>query len=785
MAAIGNQASSLTAAQTGSRADTQTDSPIDSQAEYVEGEVIAVLSDDLDSQQREQTLEELSEANAAVQALDAAPSSKDQAPTIKIELAEGTTVEEAIAEIESQSGVAYAQPNYIYTLMDDDLSVEPATVAPLDSTADLYRDWQWALTVIKADEAAELALPNAQIEVAVIDTGVDIDHPDLRENLDLQSARDYSDPNNPTSLTGDVSYINGKGGHGTHVAGIIAAVARNDQGVSGTAVNNQVKVLPINVFYPDPNNNSRVIADTFSVVRAYDYLLGLALPNLKVVNLSLGGRSLDSAMELRIEQAKAAGILTVCAAGNDDSSIAFYPSDYDAVVSVTATTFSDAKASYSNHNRYKDISAPGGESASYSDWAVPSVYELGVLSTVPNDDYSLMIGTSMAAPHVSAAAAVLYSIDPSLTIDRIKDILYSTSTDLGDVGLDEYFGWGRLDLEAAVAELLDSTAYSAVTLSGETRYDTMEQIIQYYIQATDEEPSASDTVIIASGENYPDALAASGLAGKCAAPVLLTSATALSSQTMISLEALDPSRVLVLGGESAISPSVLSQIKQVVSAATLVRIAGDTRVETALEIYEQGANDSSAETEAWGDTAIVTTGYQFADALAIAPFAYRMRAPLFLTQSDGSIDAQVKSFLTSGAFTRVIVVGGNRVIPDTVVSELAQSAVEAQVLRWGGGDRYQTSAVIANNAVEEGVFAWQGVGFATGRDFPDALSASSLLGYEGYPLLLVDETESGRFVLDELLVPNSVRIKTLLFFGGSDVLPNSLKTSIQEIVDFR
>ncbi|NLG10823.1 MAG: S8 family serine peptidase, partial [Coriobacteriaceae bacterium] len=648
--------------------------------------------------------------------------------------------------------------------------------------SDPYRDLQWALDIIGADEAAQLPMPDNQIEVAVIDTGVDVDHPDLLENLDMVNARDFSNPYNPTILTSDVSYINGKGGHGTHVAGIIAAVAQNGEGVSGAAVNNRVTVLPINVFYPDPNNNTKVVADTLSVVAAYQYLLSLDLPDLKVINLSLGGSSQDMALKNVIEQAKAAGMLTVCAAGNDNSSLPFYPSDFEAVVSVTATTISDERAPYSSYNRYKDISAPGGRKAFESETTLLEDYELGVMSTVPNDAYGLMIGTSMAAPYVSAAAALVYCADPLLTTEQVKDILYDTSVDLGSSGWDEYFGWGRLDLDSAVTEALRRATGSVVDLYGDTRYDTMEQIIQGYVEASQLEPSTSDTVIIASGEDYPDALAASGLAGRFDAPILLTPANELSDQTARSLEALAPTRILALGGEAALSTLVFNRIQQVVPAATVTRIAGETRIQTAWEIYRQSEDDPIPEAEAWGDTAIVTTGYQFADALTIAPYAYRTCAPVFLTQRDGSLSSQVQALLISGAFRRVILIGGSNAIPDVVASSIEQAPGETVVFRWWGDNRYMTSAVVANNAVEEGVFSWEGVGFATGRDFPDALSAAPLLGYQGYPLLLVDESISGRYAINELLMPNRQDIWSLLFFGGSDVLPEALRDSIKAAV---
>ncbi|NLG10958.1 MAG: hypothetical protein GX562_05460, partial [Coriobacteriaceae bacterium] len=144
------------------------------QAGYVEGEVIAVLADDLDSQQRLQVLDELGEADNVAQTQTITPNATRNTTMVRIELADGTTVKDAIAEIEDRPDVAFAQPNFIYSLTDDDISLEQATISSSEAISDPYRDLQWALDIIGADEAAQLPMPDNQIEVAVIDTGVDV-----------------------------------------------------------------------------------------------------------------------------------------------------------------------------------------------------------------------------------------------------------------------------------------------------------------------------------------------------------------------------------------------------------------------------------------------------------------------------------------------------------------------------------------------------------------------------------------------------------------------------------
>jgi hypothetical protein len=171
--------------------------------------------------------------------------------------------------------------------------------------------------------------------------------------------------------------------------------------------------------------------------------------NIRVINLSLGGYDAgdnDTLFHNKIIDAKSAGILTVCAAGNagndpnktdtyGNTKIS-YPSDYAEVISVTNVTSSNVISSSSDHNQYKDIAAPG----------------TSIGSTYYSDDnsYVLSSGTSMAAPFVSGIAALLFAQNPDLTPAQVQDLLYASATDLGDPGLDNYYGWGLINAEAAL-----------------------------------------------------------------------------------------------------------------------------------------------------------------------------------------------------------------------------------------------------------------------------------------------------------------------------------------------
>ncbi len=146
-----------------------------------------------------------------------------------------------------------------------------------------------------------------------------------------------------------------------------------------------------------------------------------------------------------IDAAHSAGLLIVAAMGNKNTSIAYYPAAYANVLAVSATNEYDGKAAYSNYGTHNDIAAPGG-------------YYVGIYSTLPTYDVSLtptknygyLIGTSQATPFVSGLAALIWSINPSLTPDQVQQIIQTTAVDLGTTGWDQYYGWGRINARAAI-----------------------------------------------------------------------------------------------------------------------------------------------------------------------------------------------------------------------------------------------------------------------------------------------------------------------------------------------
>ena len=353
-----------------------------------------------------------------------------------------------ISALNQQPDVAYAEPNYYRKIL----------YRPNDE----FYHLQWSLPLIGLEEAWDITRGSSDVIVAVIDTGVHFDHPDLTgifsdDGYDFISSPDTSldgdgiDPN-PTD-PGDDPYSSGSF-HGTHVAGIIAAAMDNDIGVAG--IGGQTRIMPIRSI---GLNGSGTVMDTLQAMR---YAAGMPndsgqLPRqpADIINLSLGGDSSSQAEAELIEEITAKrNIVVVAAAGNLPIDQPIYPASYPNVISVSAVDFDRHIAPYSSYGEYIDVAAPGGV-----DFGNLENYQDGILSTVGvnhngniTSDYAFYAGTSMAASHVSGVIALMKAVRPDLTSADVNGWLLqgALSTDLGEAGWDPYFGYGLIDAHRAV-----------------------------------------------------------------------------------------------------------------------------------------------------------------------------------------------------------------------------------------------------------------------------------------------------------------------------------------------
>lgn len=293
---------------------------------------------------------------------------------------------------------------------------------------------QWYLKKIQAPTAWEQTRGSSKITVAVIDDGVQTNHPDLSGKIV-----------HPYNAVTDSTYYT-PGDHGTHVAGIIAA-SMNDFGVAGISPN--VKIMPINVFKGE-------YADLYSIVKAVYYA---ADHQAKVINLSLGSYDYSKSQYAAITYAKKKGAVVIAAAGNDHNSKKNYPAAYDNVIAVSATDSKDQITKFSSYGSHIDISAPGKD----------------ILSTVTKNMYGFSNGTSMASPVVSGVAALIVSKNPFLQPNQVEAILKKSVIDLGARGKDQYYGYGRIDASKALKNTPNplSKIASATTLNvdGKTKHN--------------------------------------------------------------------------------------------------------------------------------------------------------------------------------------------------------------------------------------------------------------------------------------------------------------------------
>lgn len=299
--------------------------------------------------------------------------------------------------------VAFAEPHFLYMTNESD---EPNDL--------LYAKYQWNLPAIETIPGWDVTRGSEDVVVAVIDTGVDINHPDL-EGRTAEGINIVSQQNDPLD---DV-------GHGTHVAGIISALVNNREGVAGISWYN--KIMPVKVL------DETGAGTTYSVAQG---IIWAADHGAKVINMSLGNYADAQFLHDAIRYAFDKDVVLIAASGNDNTERPGYPAAYPEVFAVAATDSKQQKASFSNYGDYIDAAAPG----------------VNIASTYPDNHYAALSGTSMASPHVTALAALIRSANPLLKNTEVMDIMRQTAIDLGDRGKDKYYGYGQIDIVKAVSQ---------------------------------------------------------------------------------------------------------------------------------------------------------------------------------------------------------------------------------------------------------------------------------------------------------------------------------------------
>jgi thermitase len=287
---------------------------------------------------------------------------------------------------------------------------------------DPYYSRQWAPPQIEANWAWNLTQGNSSVLVGIVDTGIDYTHPDLVNNY-VTLGYDWVHKNsNPLD----------DNGHGTHVAGIIAAQMNNGIGVAGLA---QVKIMAEKAL------NSTGWGDEVDVANA---ITDAVNKGAKILSNSWGSPSDSGLIHDAIQYAYANGVLIVAAAGNSNTNAPFYPAAYSEVVSVAATNEYDSKADFSNWGNWIELSAPGVDI-----YSTMPTYHVTLNDEGYASNYAYMSGTSMACPQVSGVAALVWSKFPNSTRDWVREQMRSTADNLGSK---VYFGYGRVNARKAVEQ---------------------------------------------------------------------------------------------------------------------------------------------------------------------------------------------------------------------------------------------------------------------------------------------------------------------------------------------
>ncbi len=325
---------------------------------------------------------------------------------VLVGLPQGSSVVETIRKAQTVSGVKYAEPNYVYR----------AFLVPNDP---FFSTKQWGPQKINAPAAWDVTTGNANSVVAVVDTGVSSTNPEF-------SGKILTGTN---CLAPGLFSFEDDNGHGTHVAGIAAAVGNDGNGIAGIAW--AASILPIKVLDASGSGTSASVSCGIQTGANF----ATSNPGMRLVeNLSLGGPGYSQLMKDAVDSALQSNALVIAAAGNDGKATVLFPAGYPGVIAVGAITPTNERATFSTYGSQLSVVAPG----------------VDIYSTYLGGSFRYLSGTSMATPHVTGVASLVRALNPSLTPAQVRSQVEQTATRLGGSGFNPQFGWGLVNAAAAV-----------------------------------------------------------------------------------------------------------------------------------------------------------------------------------------------------------------------------------------------------------------------------------------------------------------------------------------------
>lgn len=388
----------------------------------------------------------------------------------------------------------------------------------------------WGIEKINTQPSWHSNLTGKGVKVAVIDSGIDLNHQDL-------------DVAGGESFVSYTSSYHDDNGHGTHVAGIIGAL-NNTFGTVGVAYDASVYAVKV--------------LDSEGLGYLSDIITGInwAIENdMDMINLSLGSNQHSEALKYVVDKAYQHGILVVSSSGNFGGSMSIdnvgYPARYESVIAVGAIDTNLNLADFSSTGKALEVVAPG----------------VDILSTYSGNQYNKISGTSMAAPYVTGNLALLKQANPTATVKDLRTLLQKNALDLGHLGRDTLYGHGFIQ---------SSSNYS---IHGRNRYETSVMISQNGWK------DGSNNVLLGRGDLPIDALTGSTLARKLDAPILLTDPKTIPIEVLTEIKRLDPEHIILLGGESAISAYIKDQLERL--GYKVDRLSGSNRYDTAIQVAKE------------------------------------------------------------------------------------------------------------------------------------------------------------------------------------------------------
>lgn len=675
-------------------------------------------------------------------------------------------------------------------------AVEPEGAVTLTKVPDDPQfSLQWAHQRTGAEAAWELGTGSRSVRVALVDGGVNGTHPDLEDNVieDQVVTVGGAVTATGTGVDNDQCIGTPMAGHATFAAGVLGAVGDNGHSVTGVAW--EVSLVDIAVASGD--FDCAVIPDS-DVLAGIDYAIS---QGVDIINLSLGAKAEEcpAAYQQLVNRARGRGIVVIAAAGNHQQSspgVAAVPASCEGVISVGATKNDDSHAPYSAANEHLDLAAPGGHGNGSS-----HTEKLIGLSRDPEGSLVVGMGTSFAAPYVSGAAALLRAAVPSLSPDDVESLLERTATDVGASGRDDRFGWGLLQIDAALERALDGEAVPPPETdpSFPVGGSGLEEPVVHRVGLGDTSSApamaveisqrlftagTAATAVLARPDDFADALAGSALLAD-RGPLLFTPRDGpLDPGTAAELQRILPEGrvVYLLGGTAALPAALEDELRQIGYEPR--RLSGPTREATAAQV----AREVVAEGLSTSRSVLLARSDDWPDAVTGGSLAARFGMPLLLTSRD-SLHPATAAALAELDPDELLALGGNAALLPETVAAAGQAAglAPGSLVRLSGPSRDATAVAIAtrldtlvraSGAVPRTVMA---VNVRRTDAFAFALAAAAISGHDGSIFIPV-EGEKGTTLTEPARSFVTGYGTDGLVIGGKDLVTDAVVDELERLL---